>query len=92
MATMVPFRSGLGQVGRPARTAADLLRAPTDDRSEAYIKLSPDVLSPDGEATHDSTAKLLRGYMREFRDHPARVLTVLPRSSSLLGRSWRMVR
>jgi hypothetical protein len=30
--------------------------------------------------TNDATASFLRGFMAEFRDHAACVLTVLPRS------------
>lgn len=48
---------------------------------EAYIQFSPDVFSPDGVVTDEPTAEFLRGYMRDFRDHLARVLTVLPRSA-----------
>ena len=46
---------------------------------EAYIHYSPEVFSPDGEVSDEATAAFLRGYMAEFRDHVARVLTVLPR-------------
>ena len=46
---------------------------------EAYIHYSPAVFSPDGEVSNEATVAFLRGYMEEFRDHIARVLTVLPR-------------
>jgi len=46
---------------------------------EAYIHFSPDVFAPDGEVAEESTRAFLSGYMREFRDHIERVLTVLPR-------------
>ena len=48
---------------------------------EAYIHYSPDVFTEDGEVTNDETAAFLSGFMSEFRDHLARVLTVLPRSA-----------
>ncbi len=48
---------------------------------EAYIQYSPDVFQDDGEVTDDETAEFLSGFMSEFRDHVARVLTVLPRTS-----------
>jgi hypothetical protein len=35
----------------------------------------------DGEVTSESTVVFLTKFMNEFRDHIARVLTVLPRSS-----------
>jgi chromate reductase len=46
---------------------------------EAYIHYSPEVFTPDGEVTDDSTVAFLRAFMSEFRDHVERVLTVLPR-------------
>jgi chromate reductase len=33
----------------------------------------------DGEVTNEATAAFLTNFMAEFRDHLARVLTVLPR-------------
>ena len=47
---------------------------------EAYISFKPGLFTDDGEVTDDSTATFLRDFMREFRDHIERVLTVLPRS------------
>jgi chromate reductase len=47
---------------------------------EAYIHYSPDLITSDGEVTEDSTTLFLSNYVREFRDHVERVLTVLPRS------------
>lgn len=46
---------------------------------EAYITFKPGVFTDDGEVTDPSTATFLAGFMREFRDHIERVLTVLPR-------------
>ena len=46
---------------------------------EAYIHFRPDVFRPDGVVSNDETAAFLSAYMTEFRDHIARVLTVLPR-------------
>jgi chromate reductase len=46
---------------------------------EAYIQFSPEVFTGDGEVTNESTKKFLSDYLNEFRDHIARVLTVLPR-------------
>src|SRR6478752_3082097 len=47
---------------------------------EAYIHFKPGVFTDSGEVTDDSTATFLRDFMREFRAHIERVLTVLPRS------------
>ena len=48
---------------------------------EAYIQYSSDVFTDDGEVTNNETATFLRDFMAEFRDHVARVRTVLPRST-----------
>lgn len=48
---------------------------------EAYIQFSPDTFSADGTVTNEGTAKFLRDYLVEFRDHIERVLTVLPRDT-----------
>jgi chromate reductase len=47
---------------------------------EAYITFKPEIYGDDGTISDESTALFLRGYMREFRDHIERVLTVLPRT------------
>ena len=46
---------------------------------EAYISLRPGLVTDDGEVTDESTAAFLADFMKEFRDHIERVLTVLPR-------------
>jgi chromate reductase len=46
---------------------------------EAYLTWSPDLFGDDGEVRVPSTEDFLRNYMAEFREHVARVLTVLPR-------------
>lgn len=46
---------------------------------EAYISFKPGLFTDDGEVTDESTAAFLTDFMREFRDHVERVLTVLPR-------------
>lgn len=55
---------------------ARLMTAP-----EAYIHFTPDVYQADGTVTNEGTEEFLRTYMREFREHIERVLTVLPRNS-----------
>jgi chromate reductase len=49
---------------------------------EAYIHYSPEVFMDDGEVTNDATVAFLSDFMTEFRDHVARVLTVLPRQDA----------
>jgi chromate reductase, NAD(P)H dehydrogenase (quinone) len=48
---------------------------------EAYITLTPGLVTDDGDVTDESTAQFLTAFMQEFRDHIERVLTVLPRPS-----------
>ena len=50
---------------------------------EAYIHYSTDVFDPDGGVRNEDTAEFLTAYMQEFHDHLVRVLTVLPRATSL---------
>jgi len=46
---------------------------------EAYITFKPGLFTDDGDVTDESTAAFLAEFMKEFRDHMHRVLTVLPR-------------
>lgn len=46
---------------------------------EAYIRFDPAVYLPDGEIAGESEKAFLTAFMAEFREHIARVLTVLPR-------------
>ncbi len=47
---------------------------------EAYITLTPGLITDDGEVTNESTAAFLADFMKEYHVHIQRVLTVLPRS------------
>ena len=78
--------ASIGQIGtavaqQSLRAVLSFCNARQMTAPEAYIQFSPDVFSEEGEVTNDATATFLRGFMSEFRDHIARVLTVLPRSS-----------
>jgi chromate reductase len=55
--------------------------APLMNTVEAYIHFKPELITPDGEVTNDSTAEFLRNYMSEFHQFVGRVLTVLPRDA-----------
>lgn len=46
---------------------------------EAYIQFKPEAYGENGEITDDELKGVLTEFMQEFRDHIARVLTVLPR-------------
>ena len=53
--------------------------APQMTAPEAYIHMTPGLITDDGEVTNEATAEFLRTYMNEFYDFVLRVLTVLPR-------------
>jgi chromate reductase, NAD(P)H dehydrogenase (quinone) len=77
--------ASIGQIGtamaqQSLRGVLSFCNARQMTAPEAYIQFSPEVFSADGEVTDESTAEFLRGYMRDFREHIARVLTVIPRS------------
>ena len=79
--------ASIGQIGtalaqQSLRGVLSFCNARQMTAPEAYIQFSPEVFTPDGEVTDDSTAEFLRGYMRDFREHIARVLTVIPRPTS----------
>jgi chromate reductase len=46
---------------------------------EAYLHFTPETFPGDGQVANESTRKFLAAYLAEFREHIARVLTVLPR-------------
>ena len=47
---------------------------------EAYLQLTPGLITESGEVTDETTAAFLRDFMEDFRTHTERVLTVIPRS------------
>jgi len=77
--------ASIGQIGtavaqQSLRGVLSFCNARQMTAPEAYIQYSPEVFTADGEVTSDATASFLSTFMSEFRDHIARVLTVLPRS------------
>lgn len=76
--------ASIGQIGtavaqQSLRGVLSFCNARQMTAPEAYIQYSPEVFTPDGEVTNESTAAFLRDFMAEFREHLARVLTVIPR-------------
>lgn len=61
------------------RTILGFLDSPQMNSPEAYIQFKDGMLDESGAIADPGTAKFLRGYMQEFHDFVARVLTVLPR-------------
>jgi chromate reductase, NAD(P)H dehydrogenase (quinone) len=76
-ASIGPIGTAVGQ--QSLRAVLSFCNARQMTSPEAYIQYSPDVFTADGEVSSDATALFLSNFMTEFRDHIARVLTVLPR-------------
>ena len=78
--------ASIGQIGtavaqQSLRGVLSFCNARQMTAPEAYIQFSPEVFRPDGEVTIESTAEFLATFMSEFREHLARVLTVIPRTN-----------
>ncbi len=76
--------ASIGQIGtavaqQSVRAVLSFCNARQMTAPEAYIKFSDEDYGPAGEIKTDRTEQFLREYMKEFRDHVVRVLTVLPR-------------
>jgi chromate reductase len=63
------------------RSVLSFCNAPQMSAPEAYIQMTPGLITDDGEVTNEGTEDFLRNFMLEFEQFMARVLTVLPRSS-----------
>ena len=77
--------ASIGQIGtavaqQSLRGVLSFCNARQMTAPEAYIHFRPEVFGDDGEVTDESTAEFLRDFLREFRVHVERVLTVIPRS------------
>ena len=76
--------ASIGEVGtalaqQSLRAVLSFCNARQMTAPEAYLKFTPQVFPGDGQVTDGSTAEFLSMYMKEFREHIMRVLTVLPR-------------
>ena len=63
------------------RSVLSFCNAPQMSAPEAYIQLTPGLITDDGEVTNAGTEDFLRKFMLEFEQFTARVLTVIPRPS-----------
>lgn len=78
--------ASIGQIGtavgqQSLRAVLSFCNARQMTAPEAYVHLTPGLITDDGEITDQSTEAFLRSFMEEFRTHVERVLTVIPRSS-----------
>jgi len=76
--------ASIGQIGtalaqQSLRHVLSFCNARQMTAPEAYVQYSPEIFQPDGTVTDESTSAFLSGYMADFREHIARVLTVIPR-------------
>jgi chromate reductase len=76
--------ASIGQIGtavgqQSLRAVLSFCNARQMTAPEAYIHLTPGLITTDGEVTDESTAAFLADFMSEFRTHVERVLTVIPR-------------
>jgi chromate reductase len=60
------------------RSVLSFLQAPQMNAPEAYIQLTPGLITAEGEVTNPGTEDFLRGYMGAFFEYIERVLTVVP--------------
>ncbi|MCE7032086.1 NAD(P)H-dependent oxidoreductase [Lysobacter sp. GX 14042] len=63
------------------RSILGFLNSPQMNSPEGYIQFKEGFFDEAGEVADPDTAKFLAGYMEEFHQHMARVLTVLPRGA-----------
>jgi chromate reductase len=63
------------------RSVLSFCNTPQMSYPEAYIQVTPGLITDDGEVTNASTEDFLRNFMFEFEQFIARVLTVVPRPS-----------
>ena len=75
-----PGQIGTAVAQQSLRAVLSFCNARQMTAPEAYITLTPGLITDDGEVTNESTAAFLADFMQEFRVHTERVLTVLPRS------------
>lgn len=60
------------------RSVLSFCDSPQMNAPEAYIHMTPGLVTDDGEVTNESTADFLRGYMESYLEFITRVLTVIP--------------
>lgn len=61
------------------KSVLSFCNSPQMNAPEAYIHLTPGLITPEGEVTVESTEQFLRTFMEEFREFIIRVLTVVPK-------------
>jgi chromate reductase len=62
------------------KSVLSFCNSPQMNAPEAYIHMTPGLVTDEGEVTNDGTADFLRNFMEEFSMFIQRVLTVVPKS------------
>ena len=76
-----PGKIGTAVGQQSLRSALTFCNSPQMTAPEAYIQVTPGLITEDGEVTEASTEQFLRDYMEAFGAFVTRVLTVLARVS-----------
>ena len=76
-----PGKIGTAVGQQSLRSALTFCNSPQMTAPEAYIQVTPGLITEDGEVTDASTEQFLRDYMEAFGAFVTRVLTVLARVS-----------
>jgi chromate reductase len=74
-----PGKIGTALAQQNLRSVLSYLDSPQMTAPEAYIQVTPGLITDDGEVTDQSTEQFLRDFMDAFGVFITRVLTVLPR-------------
>jgi chromate reductase, NAD(P)H dehydrogenase (quinone) len=77
-----PGKIGTALAQQSLRSALGFCNAPQMTAPEAYIQITPGLITDDGTVTEVSTEQFLRDYMEAFGAFIARVLAALPRAVS----------
>ncbi len=77
--------ASIGQIGtavaqQSLRGVLSFCNARQMTAPEAYVHFRSEIFGPGGEVNDEPMAEFLRDFLREFRIHTERVLTVIPRS------------
>jgi chromate reductase len=75
-----PGAIGTAVAQQQLRSVLSFLQAPQMNTPEAYIQITPGLISEDGEVTNPDTEMFLRSFMDAFFEYIERVLTVVPRA------------
>ncbi|MET0885576.1 MAG: NADPH-dependent FMN reductase [Mycetocola sp.] len=74
-----PGAIGTAVAQQNLRSVLSFCNSPQMNAPEAYIQITPGLITDDGTVTNEGTEAFLREWMMEFRLFITRVLTVIPR-------------